>query len=691
MADYEYPFDPTGTNPVNRITDEVHVITPTNDRYFNFFVPEKGPFFVDNVQLEFRFPDNQIWNMVEGVDYYFTNHFLSASKACAKQIYGSITFLNNQVQGVLKISYNTIGGSWIVTPQELTQIMADHNHNPRVTTWEQIVGLPYQFPVIDHEWDLVDMVGMSEVVASINSIYDAMVQSGDQSITSHIQNTNNPHLTTKDQVGLALVQNFAIATTAQVQTGTINTAYMTPALTKLAVEYHGATLVNTHANRTDNPHNVDKSQVGLPNVDNFATASIAQAQAGIAANLFMTPVLVRSAFDSFVTPYANHVANVSNPHNVDKSQVGLNNVQNYAISTLSQAQAGSINTAYMTPSTTAVAISFQALVPLNTHLNDHANPHNVDKGQVGLSAVQNYGIATPTEAQELTSNSAYMTPVRVRQAIQIYGQELIDAHGQNMSNPHNTTADQVGAYSTAEIDALLLGYVSTTGTADNANKLGGKTGPELFTTFGIQKIQAPQSITTSSTYVWYKLTTLSTNTEASSYVLAGNEPVNRARSAQFLFTGGTHSGGQASSALEYRKPQLFYVNLDRWGSSFELTNLTIANIMYDPTIGGMADPDISFGWVKEVDNTVSLYVRLKKDHTGFTLTKLDGHVLNVTASYHGDTAPAGISYGTIKNGSYANRFGNYTDSQFNTEFGDAKAAITNLLARVHDLDSQTYP
>lgn len=691
MADYEYPFDPTGTNPLNRITDEVHVITPTNDRYFNFFVPRKGPFFEDSVQIQFRFPDNQIWNMVYGVDYYFTNQFLSASKACAKSIFGSITFLNNQVQGVLKISYNTIGGSWIVTPEELTEIMADQTHNPRTTTWEQIAELPYQFPVIDHDWDLVDMVGMSDVVASIDSIYDAMVQSGDLSIAAHIQSTNNPHLVTKEQVNLGQVQNYPVATTVQVQSGVSNATYMTPALTKLAVDYHGATLVDVHAARTDNPHNVGKAQIGLPNVDNFATATIAQAQAGTATNLFMTPALVRSAFDSFISPYADHVADTTNPHQVDKTQVGLNNVQNYAISTLSQAQNGSINTAYMTPSTTAAAISFQALVPLNEHVNDHANPHNVDKGQVGLSLVQNYGIATPTEAQDLSSNTAYMTPVRVLQALQTVGQAMIDTHANRLDNPHATTADQVGAYTIEEVDDLLLGYLPTTGIASDSAKLGNKTGPELFTAYGHQKSQVPQSITTASTYVWYKLTTVGIHPEVPGHVLATDEPSNRMRSAQFFFAGGTPSGGKASAAEEYRKPQLFYLNLDRWGSNFELTNLSAVSVMYDPTIGGMADPVVAFGWVKEADNTVSLYVRLSKDHTGFTLSKLDGYILNVTASYYGDAAPASITLVNIKNGGYANRFGNYTDSQFNTEFGDAKNAITNLLGRVAALDSQTYP
>lgn len=46
---------------------------------------------------------------------------------------------------------------------------------------------------------------------------------------------------------------------------------------------------------------------------------------------------------------------------------------------------------------------------------------NVDKAHVGLSNVQNYGIASQSQAENGTSNSAYMTPLRTKQAIEALG------------------------------------------------------------------------------------------------------------------------------------------------------------------------------------------------------------------------------------------------------------------------------
>jgi hypothetical protein len=53
-----------------------------------------------------------------------------------------------------------------------------------------------------------------------------------------------------------------------------------------------------HIARTDNPHNVTKSQVGLGSVDNYPTASQAEAEAGTAANRFMTPQRTKQYVDT---------------------------------------------------------------------------------------------------------------------------------------------------------------------------------------------------------------------------------------------------------------------------------------------------------------------------------------------------------------------------------------------------------
>lgn len=55
-----------------------------------------------------------------------------------------------------------------------------------------------------------------------------------------------------------------------------------------------------HVNDQNNPHKVTKEQVGLDQVDNYATATQADAEIGIANNLFMTPLRVFQAISKWV-------------------------------------------------------------------------------------------------------------------------------------------------------------------------------------------------------------------------------------------------------------------------------------------------------------------------------------------------------------------------------------------------------
>lgn len=80
--------------------------------------------------------------------------------------------------------------------------------------------------------------------------------------------------------------------------------------------------INEHVGKTDNPHSVTKSQVGLGNVTNVATEST------------ITQNSTKNITSGAV--YA-HTSNTSNPHSVTKSQVGLGNVTNVATeSTITQ-------------------------------------------------------------------------------------------------------------------------------------------------------------------------------------------------------------------------------------------------------------------------------------------------------------------------------------------------------------------
>lgn len=134
-----------------------------------------------------------------------------------------------------------------------------------------------------------------------------------------------------------------------------------------------AAFASAHATRTDNPHATTKTQVGLGSVENYPVATQAEAQAGTATNRYMTPQRVAQAI-STLAPVSS-VAGKTGAVTLTNSDVGLGSVENYAVASQAEAQAGTATNRYMTPQRVADAISTLA-VPVGTviHVAGSAAP-----------------------------------------------------------------------------------------------------------------------------------------------------------------------------------------------------------------------------------------------------------------------------------------------------------------------------
>lgn len=347
---HSYPFDPRGDKASNLITAERHVLSPPAWKDYHFIIPKLAPFFRGSLVLRHLDTGREL---VEGVDWLASHRFIDASRATAKPIYGSITLFDKKLTGVVElVSYQTLGGDWTIDGDTITQILVQKHSNPRITTWEEVVDVPFQFPVIDHEYDLADLVGMSEVREAIDSVADAISINSEigPTVNNHLANRNNPHQVSKMQVGLGNVEDLPIATRAEALEGMSDSAYMTPRRTRQASERIVEDAISQHVNSDTNPHQVTKAQVGLSRVENLPLADLPHAQDGIGDASYMTPRLTKAAIDSQIRgPHLEHVANRDNPHRVTKAQVGLGNVQNLGLATKGDAEVGERDDCYVTP------------------------------------------------------------------------------------------------------------------------------------------------------------------------------------------------------------------------------------------------------------------------------------------------------------------------------------------------------
>ena len=238
---YAYPFDPSGSKVSNLIVNEQQVLTPPPLKDFHFIIPKLAPFFKKGLTVH-HVDTNR--DLVEGIDYVITHRFIGASRATARPIYGSITFYDKTLSGIVSLRYQTIGGEWTLDESKLLQMLQQTNLNPRIITWEQVAEVPKLFPPIDHQWHLDDMVGATELRDAILTVADRILETADirEDFRAH-KNARNPHGTTKEDMELGQVANHPPATRTQAIEGQNATTVMSPLTTRQALEaYVGETL-----------------------------------------------------------------------------------------------------------------------------------------------------------------------------------------------------------------------------------------------------------------------------------------------------------------------------------------------------------------------------------------------------------------------------------------------------------------
>ena len=253
-------------------------------------------------------------------------------------------------------------------------------------------------------------------------------------LNEHIANTENPHQVTKEQVGLANVDNTSdmdkpVSTATQA------------AIDKVKEDLEqsiggGSETLTSHIENKSNPHEVTKEQVGLGDVDNTADmdkpVSTAQSEAISAAKAEVTKSI------------NDHIADVRNPHQVTKEQVGLGNVDN--TSDLNKPVSNATREALS-------ALSDSVTQIVNAHAQNYSNPHQVTKAQVGLDRVDN---TNDLEKPVSNATQELVNKIKLDLTTTITSQgEILNAHVADKNNPHSVTAFQIGlgnVNNTADMD-----------------------------------------------------------------------------------------------------------------------------------------------------------------------------------------------------------------------------------------------
>jgi hypothetical protein len=265
---YAYDFDLYGTNANNRITDERHTITPASGQDFNYFIPAKAPFHRRNfVMRALDATGKTTGTLTATKDFYFGFRYDQMILSGGMQpIYGSIVMNDPAYAGKVAIDYNTVGGEYVLSVQQVLTIMANNLLDPRTAQWTAVTGAPTAVPPVPRAQRHANhgrsglgggfaVRGHRPVSAGFNKAFLALQE--------HIRDHNNPHQVTAAQVGVDGDGSLIPATVQMVIDGVDNNRYITSYLLAQYSQVVLQPMIDVHAARKDNPHNVTAAQVGL--------------------------------------------------------------------------------------------------------------------------------------------------------------------------------------------------------------------------------------------------------------------------------------------------------------------------------------------------------------------------------------------------------------------------------------------
>lgn len=181
MPTVTYPLDTSGVSPANLVNNEIHTVSEAQFRDYYFIVPNFAPFFVDNFQL-IILRNGVEFILNEDVDWSFALPYITGTRVTGKQMYGAITLHNLELDGILKMRYQTIGGDQVCDRMYVLTYLADKAYNPRTTVWDIITNIPNAFPPVPHYQDYDQFKGQEAVVQALGEIRDAIA--ANSSLTS---------------------------------------------------------------------------------------------------------------------------------------------------------------------------------------------------------------------------------------------------------------------------------------------------------------------------------------------------------------------------------------------------------------------------------------------------------------------------------------------------------------------------
>lgn len=165
-----YALDPTGVNPDNFVSGELHTL---NDLPVRVIVPRYGPFFTEGLVVYDHLSQRAL---IKGADYRIPVISQEATLRHGKEIADAILIENQAVASQVRISYQTLGGDYQNNISNIVAIYEAVINDSRNIDWATgVYGKPNAYPPGPHPHWLSDIYGFEPLTFQLERIAQAIL------------------------------------------------------------------------------------------------------------------------------------------------------------------------------------------------------------------------------------------------------------------------------------------------------------------------------------------------------------------------------------------------------------------------------------------------------------------------------------------------------------------------------------
>lgn len=156
-----YPLDLTGNHPDNRVTAEVHSITP-QERIFNVMA---GAFYTESVQITYLGD-----RLTAHEDFRFHRVVEDAIRQSGKDVAMLIEITDKAISGDIEVRYQAVGGEFQNIHESLVDMLENYKHDARGTFYKDIIEKPRFFEPVRHLTSIYDIYGLNPIAGPLNEL-----------------------------------------------------------------------------------------------------------------------------------------------------------------------------------------------------------------------------------------------------------------------------------------------------------------------------------------------------------------------------------------------------------------------------------------------------------------------------------------------------------------------------------------